>query len=77
MHCKNLPVAPYKALENYSKALYGTTGGTYSARVFRPVMAFSSETFLYLSIIISAIFIALLLTQNVIYLLNTHRNSGL
>ena len=33
------PVAPYKALENFSKALYGTTGGTYSARVFRPVMA--------------------------------------
>ena len=24
--------------ENFSKALYGTTGGTYSARVFRPVM---------------------------------------
>ena len=32
------PVAPYKALENFSKALYGTTGGTYSARFFRPVM---------------------------------------
>ena len=32
------PVVPYKALENFSKALYGTTGGTYSARVFRPVM---------------------------------------
>ena len=28
----------YKALENFSKALYGTAGGTYSARVFRPVM---------------------------------------
>ena len=25
------------ALEKFSKALYGTTGGTYSARVFRPV----------------------------------------
>ena len=32
------PVVPYKALENFSKALYGTTGGTYSAHVFRPVM---------------------------------------
>ena len=36
--CPIPPVAPYKALENFSKALYGTTGGTYSARVFRPVM---------------------------------------
>ena len=27
-----------KSLEKFSKALYGTTGGTYSARVFRPVM---------------------------------------
>ena len=26
MHCKYLPVVPYKALENFSKALYGTTG---------------------------------------------------
>ena len=25
-------------LEKFSKALYGTAGGTYSARVFRPVM---------------------------------------
>ena len=32
------PVVPYKALEKFSKALYGTTGGTYSARIFRPVM---------------------------------------
>ena len=32
------PVAPYKALENFSKALYGTTRGTCSARFFRPVM---------------------------------------
>ena len=32
------PVVPYKASENFSKALYGTTGGTYSARFFRPVM---------------------------------------
>ena len=32
------PVVPYKALENFSKALYGTRGGTYSARVFRPVI---------------------------------------
>ena len=29
---------PYKALENFLKALYGTTEGTYSARVFRPVI---------------------------------------
>ena len=28
----------YKALEKFSKALYGATGGTYGARVFRPVM---------------------------------------
>ena len=28
----------YKALGNFSKALYGATGGTYSARVFRPVI---------------------------------------
>ena len=39
MHCKYLSVAPYKALEKFSKALYGKTGGTYSARVFRPVMS--------------------------------------
>lgn len=32
------PVVPCKALENFSKALYGTSIGTYSARVFRPVM---------------------------------------
>ena len=38
MHCKYLSVVPYKALEKFSKALYGTTGGTYSARVFRAVM---------------------------------------
>ena len=38
MHCKVPPFAPYKSLENFSKALYGTTGGTYSAQVFRPVM---------------------------------------
>ena len=38
MHCKVPPVVPYKTLENFSKALYGTTGGTYSAQVFRPVM---------------------------------------
>ena len=40
MHCKYLPVVPYKALENFSKALYGTTGGTYSACIIRPVMSF-------------------------------------
>ena len=31
-------VVPYKALEKLPKALYGTTGGTCSARLFRPVM---------------------------------------
>ena len=39
MHCKYFQAVPYKALENFSKALYGETGGTYSARVFRPVMS--------------------------------------
>ena len=29
----------YKALENFLKALYGTTEGTCSAQFFRPVMA--------------------------------------
>ena len=38
MQCKYLSVVPYKALEKFSKAFYGTTGGTYSARVLRPVM---------------------------------------
>ena len=38
MHCKYLSVVPYKALEKFSKALYGTTGSTYSARISRPVM---------------------------------------
>ena len=33
-----LSVVSYKALENFSKALYGTTEGTYSAHIFRPVM---------------------------------------
>ena len=31
-------LVPYKALGNFSKALYGTTRGTCSARFFRPVM---------------------------------------
>ena len=31
------PVVPYKALGNFPKALYGTTGGTCSARFFRHV----------------------------------------
>ena len=44
MHCKYLPVVPYKALENFSKALYGTTGGTYSACIIRPVMLNGGET---------------------------------
>ena len=46
MHCKYLPVVPYKALENFSKALYGTTGGTYSACIIRPVMFVLLETLL-------------------------------
>ena len=29
----------YKALEKISKDLYGTTGGTYSAHDFHPVMS--------------------------------------
>ena len=29
---------PYKALENFFKVLYGTTGGTCSAQFFRPVI---------------------------------------
>ena len=44
MHCKYLPVVPYKALENFSKALYGTTGGTYSACIIRPVMLIRWKT---------------------------------
>ena len=32
------PVVPYKALRNFPKALYGTTGGTCSARFLRPVI---------------------------------------
>ena len=31
-------VIPYKTLEKLSKALYGATGGTCSARFFRSVM---------------------------------------
>ena len=31
-------VVPYKALEKFPKALYGTTGGTCSARFFRLFM---------------------------------------
>ena len=32
------PIVSYKALEKFPKALYGTTGGTCSARFFRLVM---------------------------------------
>lgn len=32
------PVVPYKVLEKFSKALYGTTGDTYNALIFHPVM---------------------------------------
>ena len=42
------PVVSYKALENFSKALYETTGGTCSARFFRPVMwPFTNSFHLY------------------------------
>ena len=37
------PVVLYKALEKFSKALYGTTEGTCSAQFFRPVMTLSSR----------------------------------
>ena len=40
VHCKYLPLSLYKPLEKFSKALYGTKGGTYSARIFRPVMLY-------------------------------------
>ena len=43
------PVFPYKALENFSKALYETTGGTCSAPFFRRVIISSIHyTKLYL-----------------------------
>ena len=32
------PVVPYKALENFFKALYGTTRGTCTAQFFHPVI---------------------------------------
>ena len=32
------PAVQHKALDSFSKALYGTTGGTCSAQCFRPVM---------------------------------------
>ena len=34
MHCKYLSVAPYKALQKFSKALYGTTGGILTVHTF-------------------------------------------
>ena len=37
------PVVSYKALENFPTALYGTTRGTCSARVFRPIMIVLKE----------------------------------
>ena len=40
------PVVPYKALEKFPKALYGTTGGTCSARFFRLVMFLDRVFFL-------------------------------
>lgn len=44
--------SPYKALEKFSKALYGTTGGTYSACVFRPVMNALSWILVTLSLMV-------------------------
>ena len=38
--------SPYKALEKFSKAVYGTTGGTCSARDFRPLMGHWGEFFI-------------------------------
>ena len=39
MHALQVPpLVPYKALGKFPKALYGKTGGTCSAGVFRPVM---------------------------------------
>ena len=42
------PVVPHKALGNFPKAFSGTTGGTYSALVFRPVMYDLKVTLPYL-----------------------------
>ena len=39
------PVVPYKALGNFSKALYRTTGGTCGAQFSRPVMDGPLEAF--------------------------------
>ena len=33
------PVVPYKVLEKFSKALYGTTGGTCSTQFSHPIMS--------------------------------------
>ena len=39
--CTEVPLfVPYKALEKFPKALYGTTEGTCSARFYRPVMLY-------------------------------------
>ena len=38
-------VVPDKALENFTKALYGRTWGTYSARFFRPGVVLSFSEF--------------------------------
>ena len=69
VHCKYLSVVPYKTLEKFSKALYGTTGSTYSARVFRPVMkAFSQELnsfSTYVSTFVIFIFIFIFLPNEV------------
>ena len=42
------PVVPYKALGNFPKALYRTTGGTCSARFFRPVMVSTAVSLQFL-----------------------------
>ena len=46
---------PYIALERFSKALYGTSGGTYSAQVFRPVMKLVLQTLGKLAIRLQAL----------------------
>ena len=48
------PVVPYKALGNFPEALYGTTGGSCSARFFRPVMAWSDVTGMNFKIVSSS-----------------------
>jgi len=46
---------PHKFLEKFSKNLYGTTGGTYSSRFLRPVMAEGHVDFLISHFVIDTI----------------------